>query len=107
MALQSGGGSSAGDPGVEYLSAVGIGDRVTPLRCLLFGGDLSGDVSYYRSVSGDLCWFLVKIGKGGQVDANINYPPIRPSRMVVVEVGGPVGGRFDKNPTFRQSVVQL
>jgi len=152
--FQSGGGSSVGDSGVEYLSAVGIGDRVTPFRFVLFGGDLSADVGGYRSVSEDFSRVFVETGKGGQVDTNIDCSPIRPSAMVVtgekvdenvgaelvhrpgtvvflqvagetvqfsadrdgtvggqtvgIEVGGPVGGRFDNNPTFfKGSVVSL
>ncbi len=146
-----GGGSSTGDPVVEYLSAVGVGDRPPPFRFLLVDGDLSGDVGDDRFVSEELSRFLVETAEGGQVDTNIDYSPIRPSGIEVtgekvdegadtelvhrpgtvvsleaagqlvefsadasrlvggqtvgMEVGGPVGGRFDNNPTLLNSIL--
>jgi len=98
--FQSGGGSSVGDSGVEYLSAVGIGDRIAPFRFVLFGGDLSGKVGGYRSVSEELSRVFVETGKSGQVDTNIDCSSIRPSGMVVTgeKVDEDVGAELVHRP---------
>ncbi len=64
--FQGGGGSSGGDPGVDDLSGVGVGDRVPPFRLVLFDGDLAGDVGDNRTKPGQFAWILGESAEGGQ-----------------------------------------
>ena len=64
---------------MEYLVVV-VDHRPPPFRLFLFLGDLTCDVGYHRSVSGDLRCLFFQSDKSGQVDCDIDHCPLLSTR---------------------------
>lgn len=75
MPFLGGGGSPGGDPGVDHLVVVGVGDRIPPFRLLLLLDDLTGDVGDNRTKPGQFAWILGESGEGFEVDGDKSEKP--------------------------------